>query len=295
MEYRKWYDKEIETSLLGFGAMRLKTVAGEIDEEKALALFDYAYKNGVNYFDTAMPYTDGKNEAFVGKALKRYPRESFYLATKLSLPYLSKREDALGLIDRQLAILQTYYIDMYLLHAMNKERFQTVMEWGLLDILRTWKEEGKIHNIGFSFHDDYATFQEILNYFDWDFCQIQLNYLDTDIQQGLQGYYDLEERKIPVIVMEPVKGGKLAGFKKSIEQIFSDYSDASVASWALRWVGSLPGVKVVLSGMNEIDQVIDNVNIFHDFRPLSNEETVRVEAVKKAHGRNQYPPDFLVV
>lgn len=282
MEYRKWYDKEIETSLLGFGAMRLKTVAGEIDEEKALALFDYAYKNGVNYFDTAMPYTDGKNEAFVGKALKRYPRESFYLATKLSLPYLSKREDALGLIDRQLAILQTDYIDMYLLHAMNKERFQTVMEWGLLDILRTWKEEGKIHNIGFSFHDDYATFQEILNYFDWDFCQIQLNYLDTDIQQGLQGYYDLEERKIPVIVMEPVKGGKLAGFKKSIEQIFSDYSDASVASWALRWVGSLPGVKVVLSGMNEIDQVIDNVNIFHDFRPLSNEETVRVEAVKKA-------------
>lgn len=282
MEYRRWYEEDINTSLLGFGAMRLKTVKNEIDEEKAMALIDHAYKNGVNYFDTAMPYTDGKNESFLGKALKRYPRESFYLATKLSLPFLDKKEDADDLINRQLDALQTNYIDMYLLHAMNKENFKIVKEWGLLDILKRWKKEGKIRYIGFSFHDDYATFKHILDYYDWDFCQIQLNYLDTDIQQGLRGYYDLEARKIPVVVMEPVKGGKLAGFKKPIEKIFTDYSDASIASWALRWVGSLPGVKVILSGMNEMEQVTDNINIFKSFRPLDEEEKLRVEAVKKA-------------
>ena len=120
MEYRKWYDKGIRTSLLGFGAMRLKTIDGEIDEEKALKLFDYAYHNGVNYFDTAMPYTDGKNEAFVGKALKGYPRDSFYLATKLTLRLFETRKEVEELIDKQLEILQTDYIDMYLLHAMTR-------------------------------------------------------------------------------------------------------------------------------------------------------------------------------
>lgn len=282
MEYRKWYDKDIKTSLLGFGTMRLKTIAGEIDEQKGMELFDYAYRHGVNYFDTAMPYTDGKNEAFVGKALKRYPRESFYLATKMTLRLFNARKEVEELIDKQLKTLQTDYIDMYLLHAMNKDRLKQAKEWNVFELLDKWKQEGKIRYVGFSFHDDYETFKEILDVYAWDFCQIQLNYLDTEIQQGIKGYYDLEERKIPVVVMEPVKGGKLAKFNEKIETIFKDYSDASIASWALRWVGTLPGVKVILSGMNELNQMIDNVETFDNFKPLNEEELEIVSKAKKA-------------
>ncbi len=282
LEYKKWYDKDIKTSMLGFGAMRLKTVNGEIDEEKGFALFDHAYQNGINYFDTAMPYTDGKNEAFVGKALKRYPRESFYLATKLTLRLFEKREEIVNIIDKQLEILQTDYIDMYLLHAMNKERLQVAKEWKVFDLIDKWKNEGKIKYIGFSFHGDYEAFREMLDSYNWDFCQIQLNYLDTEFQQGIKGYYDLEKRKIPVVIMEPIKGGKLAGFNKNIEKIFKDHSDASIASWALRWVGSLPGVKVILSGMNEIDQMVDNIETFTNFKPLDKGEQEVVLKVKSA-------------
>ena len=282
MDFKKWYDKDIKTSLLGFGAMRLKTTNGEIDEEKGFALFDIAIKNGVNYYDTAMPYSDGKNEAFVGKALKRYPRDSYFLATKLSLFYLKTKDEVLAIIDKQLETLQTDYIDMYLVHAVNKDRIKTIKEWGILDILEQWKAEGKIRNIGFSFHDDYETFKEILNMYNWDFCQIQLNYMDTEIQQGIKGYYDLEERKIPVVVMEPVKGGKLANFHEDIEKIFKDYSDKSIASWALRWVASLPGVFVVLSGMNEESQLLDNLDNFSNFTPMNDKELKLVEDVKSA-------------
>ena len=282
MEYRNWEKKNYKTSLLGLGAMRLKTIDGEIDEDKALELFDHAYKNGINYFDTAMPYTDGKNEYFVGKALKRYPRESYYLATKLSFGMVDSRDDVLELIDKQLETLQTDYIDMYLLHALNRERIKQIKEWGIIEIVEGWKKEGKISNIGFSFHDEYDVFVELLDLYDWDFCQIQLNYMDTNFQQGIKGYFDLEKRGIPVLVMEPIKGGKLASFNKKIETIFKEYSSASIASWALRWVGSLPNVKVVLSGMNEMDQLVDNLNTFSDFKPLTDKEFDKVEEVKNA-------------
>ena len=282
MEYRKWYNKDINTSLLGFGAMRLKTVDGEIDEEKALTLIDYAYRRGVNYFDTAMPYTFGKNEKFLGKALKKYTRDSFYLATKFSFGVINNKEEAQTVIDKQLANLQTDYIDMYLLHALNKKLIHRIESWNVFAILEKWKSEGKIKNIGFSFHDDYETFIKILDMYDWDFCQIQLNYMDTDHQQGIKGYYELEKRKIPVIVMEPLKGGKLASFRHNIEKILTNHSDVSVASWAFRWVGSLPGVKVILSGMNEMNQVIDNVNTFSDFKPISLIEAQKIDSVKKA-------------
>ena len=282
MEKRKWYDKDIETSLLGFGAMRLKTVNGEIDEELGFRLFDMAYNAGVNYFDTALPYTDRKNETFVGKALKRYPRESFYLASKFSLFCFNKAEEAKKSIDIQLENLQTNYIDFYLIHALNKNSFQRFKEWGLLETVLEWKKQGKIKHLGFSFHDDLNTFKEILNYYDgWEFVQIQLNYMDVDIQQGIEGYKILEEKKIPVVIMEPVKGGKLAAFNEEAAKPFKEYSDASLASWALRWVGTLPGVKVILSGMNDEQQVIDNLNTFNNFKPLNDDEQKRVAVVRE--------------
>ena len=278
---RKWYDKDIETSLLGFGCMRLKTKDGEIDEDKALSLIDKAYKSGVNYFDTAMPYTNGKNERFVGKALKRYPRDSFYLATKFSMGSIKDKEDALTIIDRQLAALQTDYIDFYLLHAMSKERFEQFKKWDMMKEILEWKKQGKIRHIGFSFHDSLEVFKEMLDYYDWEFVQIQLNYMDIDIQQGIEGYKLLEERKIPCVVMEPVKGGKLAEFNEEISREFTDYDNTkSLASWALRYVATLEGVKVVLSGMNEEEQVNDNLQTFSPFIPLNDQEQRIVSSVR---------------
>ena len=280
MEKRKWQNINVETSLLGFGAMRLKTKEGQIDEEKALTLFDKAYYSGVNYFDTARVYTNGLNEGFVGKALKRYPRESFYLATKCSFMAFKTKEEFEGIIDKQLESLQVDYIDFYLMHALSKDRLKQMKEWDMMTTVKKWKEEGKIRHIGFSFHDDYDTFIEILDYFDWEFCQIQLNYVDQSIQQGIKGYYELEKRGIPAIIMEPVKGGKLAKFSEDVEEVFKSYNaEASIASWALRWVGSLPGVKVILSGMNEMDQVDDNLATFNKFKPLTVEE---YEIIEKA-------------
>ena len=282
MQYRKWYDKEIVTSTLGFGAMRLKVVDGEIDEAKGLALIDKAYQNGVNYFDTAVPYTDGKNETFVGKALKRYPRNSFYLATKLTIRLYKTKEELKKAIDKQLQNLQTDYIDFYLMHALNKNTFRTIKEWNIMEIVEGWKKEWKIRNIGFSFHDDYETFKEIVDYYPWDFCQIQLNYMDDEIQQGIQGYHDLVKKEIPVVIMEPVKGGKLASFNEKVASKLKKYNpEASLSSWAMRWVASLDGVKVILSGMNEMDQLEDNLNTFNNFKKLNEEEQKLIKEVKE--------------
>lgn len=282
MEKRKWYNTNIETSLLGFGAMRLKTVDGEIDEELGFKLFDMAYNAGVNYFDTALPYTDRKNEIFVGKALKRYPRESFYLASKLSLFCFDTVEEAKKSVDMQLERLQTNYLDFYLVHALNKKSFQRFKDWGMLETVLEWKRQGKIRHLGFSFHDSLDVFKEILEYYDgWEFVQIQLNYMDVDIQQGIEGYKILEEKKIPVVIMEPVKGGKLASFSDEVAKPFKDYSNASYASWALRWVGTLPGVKVILSGMNSEEQLKDNLETFNNFKPLSEKELSIVEDVRE--------------
>lgn len=281
MKKRKWDKLGIETSLLGFGCMRLKTVNGEIDEEKGFELIDKAYKSGVNYFDTALPYTEGKNESFVGKALKKYPRESFFLATKFSMFCFKTKEEALKTLDKQLEALQTDYIDFYLVHALSKDKFEKFKEWNLLETLLKWKEEGKIKHIGFSFHDSYEVFQEILDYYDWEFVQIQLNYMDIDSQQGIKGYYELEKRNIPVIIMEPVKGGKLASFNEKIAKDFKKYSDASLSSWALRWAGTLQGVKTILSGMNEMEQLDDNLKTFDKFVPLSTDEEKIVTGVRE--------------
>lgn len=282
MQYRKWYNKDITTSTLGFGAMRLKVINDEIDEDKGLALIDEAYKSGINYFDTAVPYTDGKNETFVGKALKRYPRDSFYLATKLTIRLYKTKEELEKVIDSQLQNLQTDYIDFYLMHALNKNTFQTIKEWKIMEIVEEWKKAGKIRHIGFSFHDDYETFKEIVDYYDWDFCQIQLNYMDDEIQQGIKGYHDLVQRQIPVIIMEPVKGGKLSSFNEEVASKLKKYNpEASLSSWAMRWVASLDGVKVVLSGMNEMEQVEDNLKTFNNFKKLNNEEQTLIEEVKE--------------
>ena len=237
MEKRKLEKLGIETSLLGFGCMRFPTLPdGKIDEAEAERMLDKAIASGVNYIDTAYPYHNGESEPLVGKVLKKYDRSSFFLATKLPLWAVNSVDDAKRIFEEQLQRLQTDYIDFYLLHAVNKEKWDAMKELGVVEYCAKLKEEGKIRYYGFSFHDDYEVFDEILHYRDWDFCQIQYNYMDTQEQAGDKGY-------------------------------------------ALRWVGSHPNVKVILSGMSTMDQVEDNLKTFQDFSPLSEAEDKEIESI----------------
>lgn len=281
MELRKMEKLGIETSLLGFGCMRFPTNAeGKIDRELAQQMLDKAIAAGVNYIDTAYPYHNGESELFVGEALKKYDRASYYLATKLPVWFVKSVEDVDRLFNEQLQKLQTDYVDFYLLHAMGLARWKEMVELGVVERLEELKAEGKIRYLGFSFHDSYEAFEEMLCARDWDFCQIQLNYMDTNEQAGMKGYKLAEERNIPLVIMEPIKGGMLANFGPDIKKKFAELDpEASVASFALRWVGSLPNIKVVLSGMSTMEQVEDNLKTFVDFKPLSEEESKGIDEI----------------
>lgn len=284
MEMRKMDKLGIETSLLGFGCMRFPCNAdGSIDEVQTEAMIDKAMAAGVNYIDTAYPYHDGKSELVVGKIMKKYDRSSFYLATKLPVWFVKTVEDVDKYLNEQLDKLQTEYIDFYLLHAMNKQRFDEMVAIGAIERLEQLKAEGKIKYLGFSFHDGYEVFEEMINYKDWDFAQIQLNYMDADEQAGMKGYALAEEKGIPLIIMEPIKGGSLAVLPGDITAKFRAMDpEASTASFALRWVGSLPNCKVILSGMSNMEQVEDNLKTFGEFVPLSEEEKACVQEVRAA-------------
>ncbi len=281
MEKRKLEKLGVETSLLGFGCMRFPmTEEGKIDEPEAERMLDRAISAGVNYIDTAYPYHGGESEPFVGRALKKYDRDSFYLATKLPCWKVEAREDVEKIFREQLERLQTDYIDFYLMHALDRKSFRKMVEMGCVEVLEALKAKGEIRYLGFSFHDDYEAFEEILNFRDWDFCQIQLNYMDTESQAGMKGYRLTEEKNVPLIIMEPVKGGSLAVFAEDITEKFRALDpQASVASYALRWVGSLPNVKVILSGMSTMGQVEDNLKTFGDFRALSSKEEETVDEI----------------
>lgn len=281
MEKRKWYGKDIYTSTLGFGCMRFKMKNGVVDYDLAESLIDYAYKNGVNYFDTAKVYLDGQSESVVGRALKKYPRDSYYIATKFSIWNFKSIEEVENMIDEQLRELQTDYIDFYLLHAMNKTRLQKVIDFNVLGLLEKWKAQGKIRNIGFSFHDDFDTFKKIFNLYKWDFAQIQFNYIDKDIQQGMEGYQMLVDAQIPIMVMEPLKGGKLTKFNDEVENIYKSVNNDSMATWAFRWVLSQKGIFTVLSGMNEMSQLEENIRIFNGFIPLNEKENNTISIATK--------------
>lgn len=279
---RKLDNLGIETSLLGFGCMRFPTIDGKIDMKRTGDMLDNAINRGVNYFDTAYAYHDGQSELVVGELMKKYDRDSFYLATKLPLWFVDSREKAAQIFEEQLKKLQMDYVDFYLLHSMNKEHFELCKKLDLFSFCDELKRQGKIRYFGFSFHDSYEVFEEIINYRKWDFCQIQLNYMDTEDGPGMRGYELAEKLGVPVVIMEPVKGGTLANLSPDLrENLEAVNPGKSTASFALRFVGSLPGVKVILSGMSNEEQVEDNLNTFDNFVPLSNEERNVIEKNKK--------------
>jgi uncharacterized protein len=281
MEYREMKHSGIKPSLLGFGCMRFPILEnGKIDRVKAEEMMDVAIKAGVTYIDTAYPYHEQESELFVGEVLKKYPRDSFYLATKCSLWYIETHEDAIQMFENQLNRLQVEYFDFYLLHSLSKGLWDKALKLGVLDYLLEMKKAGKIRQLGFSFHDEFEVFEEIIRYTDWDFCQIQLNYIDTNIQAGIKGYTLAKELGIPLVIMEPIKGGTLARLSEDMEEKFKlVHPDWSISSWALRWVASLDNVKVILSGMSTMEHVLDNLNTFKNFRILNADEQSTVTEV----------------
>lgn len=284
MEYRNLERLGVSTSLLGFGCMRFPlNEDGSICEPEAEKMLDTAIEAGVTYIDTAYPYHNGDSEPFLGRVLKKYNRKDFFLATKLPIWNVKTLEDAKRLFQEQLDRLQVDYIDFYLLHCLDKEKWQTVLDLGLIPYFEEMKRQGKIRFFGFSFHDDYEVFETIATYRSWDFCQIQYNYIDTDIQAGDKGYALTEKLGIPLVIMEPVKGGSLAQLPEDVTEPFKKARpDSSISSWALRWVASKPNVKVVLSGMSTMEQVEDNLHTFGNFEPLTQKESELVSQVAYA-------------
>ncbi|MBO4338268.1 MAG: aldo/keto reductase [Lachnospiraceae bacterium] len=270
---------------LGFGLMRLPESGGRIDLERVKTMVDKYMQMGMRYFDTAYVYHGGMSEVAAREALvKRYPRDSFMLATKLPAWEIRKAEDVDRIFNEQLERAGVDYFDLYLLHSIEDgSNYETYEKYDCFSWGMKMKEEGKIRHLGFSYHGSPELLEQVLDrHPETEFVQIQLNYLDrtNPVVRSEALYNILHERNIPIIVMEPVRGGMLANMDPEIEKMFKDKRpDMSVASWALRYVGSLPGVMTILSGMSTEEQMDDNIRTFTDFEPLSQEEMDVVDKV----------------
>ncbi|MBN1333585.1 MAG: aldo/keto reductase [Synergistales bacterium] len=271
MLYRKMPRSGDRLSILGFGCMRLSLKNGEIDEERAIRQIRSAIDGGVNYIDTAAPYHNGQSEIVVGKALSEGYRDRVKLATKLSWWMVEEDEGLSGFLEHQMEKLRTDHLDYYLLHAMTGEGWEQVKKIGALEFLEEARKDGSIGNAGFSFHGTPGLFREILDSFDWDFCQIQYNYLDENFQAGTEGLKYAYARGLGVIVMEPLRGGSLARtVPPSVEALWNKAEiKRTPAEWGLRWVWDHPEVTVVLSGMNEETHLEENLRIANEGYPKS--------------------------
>ncbi len=264
MQYRSFGKLDWKPSALGFGAMRLPTIdndPSQIDEPLATDMVRYAIDHGVNYVDTAYPYHRGESEPFLGRALGDGYRERIKLATKMPCWLIKKYEDFERYFEEQLERLQTDHIDFYLLHALSEKRWPQVRDLNVFDWAEKKMADGQIGYLGFSFHDEYELFREIVDAYDWTFCQIQYNYMDVEHQAGTQGLHYAADRGLAVIVMEPIRGGRLSISPPQpiLELWQSAPVQRSPAEWALQWVWNHPEVSFLLSGMSEMAHVEENL------------------------------------
>lgn len=270
---RKYKKTDLTVPLLGYGMMRLPQKNGKIDREEAQKLVDTAMAAGLNYFDTAQPYHNGESQQFLGEAMKKYDRKSYMIATKLPLWSLRSAAEAETTFKGQLEACKTDYFDFYLMHAFNANSFRTFENLKLYDYFKKQKEAGKIKLLGFSFHDNPDALETIVNAHEWDFCQIQLNFVDWDAQNAKRMYEFLTSKDIPVIIMEPLQGGRLANLTPAAVEVLKKADPkASAAKWAFRYAGSLPNVLTVLSGMTTMEVLKENIETFTDFKPLTDAE-----------------------
>jgi predicted aldo/keto reductase-like oxidoreductase len=265
MKYRTFGKLDWSPSALGFGAMRLPTIGGDegkIDEAEARRMIRYAIDQGVNYVDTAYPYHQKTSEPFVGRALQDGYRERVRLATKLPCWSVDTAGDFDRFLNEQLERLQTDYVDFYLLHGLNARSWPKMRDLGVLNWAEKTIGDGRIHHLGFSFHDRYEVFQEIVDAADlWTFCQIQYNLMDIEHQAGTKGLDYAARKGLAVVIMEPLRGGLLTqSVPPAVQQIWADAPrQRTPADWALQWVWNHPEVSVVLSGMSTMEQVEQNV------------------------------------
>ena len=266
--------KDIKLSILGMGNMRLPTTAegfhAPVDYPKAQELIDYAMANGVNYYDTAYDYHGGDSERFLGQALTKYPRESYYLATKF---YVLVSTDYQAVFEEQLKKLKTDYIDFYLIHGIFDHTYQRYLDIGCIDYFIEQQKQGRIKHLGFSSHANIENFTTFLNRHQWDFVQIQLNYYDWFFGSAKSFYDILVQRNIPIMAMSPMRGGRLAALTPEAESMLkAAHPDWSIASWAFRWIKRLPGVQVMLNGISKLDDIKDSIRYIDDTDSMSNED-----------------------
>lgn len=285
MIYKPFQD--LKLSALGFGTMRLPTVNGndpDIDEKAAAELVDYAMKNGVNYYDTAWGYHSGNSEIVMGKILKNYLREKFYLASKFPGYDLSNMTKVKEIFERQLEKCQVEYFDFYLFHNVCEMNINEYLDpqYGIYDFLTEQKRNGRIKHLGFSAHGSYYVMKRFLDAYgkDMEFCQIQLNWLDWTFQGAKEKAELLKDYNIPVWVMEPVRGGKLAKLAERDEAALTALRpDEKIPAWAFRFIQSVPEVVVTLSGMSNFDQVKDNIKTFEEDKPLNEKEMAEILSI----------------
>jgi predicted aldo/keto reductase-like oxidoreductase len=278
----KRYIKKLNTELspLGFGVMRLP-MEGDRFTDEARRLIGLAMEAGINYYDTAYPYQRERSEEFIRETLvANYPRRSFHIADKLPVWLCGDVGDMERIFQIQLERLGVEHIDFYLLHGLHRSRWADIYGKGVLDFLERKRREGRMHRVGFSLHDTADTLGRILDAYDWDFAQLQINYYDWTVQHAKDNYDCLAERDIPCIVMEPVGGGRLAKLPGDAERLLKTMRpDASAASWAIGFVASLPNVAVTLSGMSDERQLRDNVSVFSPVEPLAPAECETLDRV----------------
>lgn len=278
MIYRNF--QEIKLSGLGMGAMRLPVIDGDdsrIDETKTQAMVDYAMEQGVNYYDTAWGYHDGHSETVMGKALSRYPRENYYLATKFPGYDLSNMDKVEEIFEKQLEKCGVEYFDFYLFHNVCEMNIDAYLDekYGIYEYLMKQKETGRIRHLGFSAHGNLDVMKRFLDAYgkDMEFCQIQLNFLDWTFQGAKEKVELLKEWNIPVWVMEPLRGGKLARLAAEDEKALKALRpEENIPAWAFRFLQSVPGVTMVLSGMSNLQQMQDNIHTFAEDKPLTEKE-----------------------
>ncbi len=278
MIYRDFQD--IKLSALGMGSMRLPVVDGDdsrIDEKKAEEMVAFAMENGVNYYDTAWGYHGGNSELVMGKALKNYPRDSFYLASKFPGYDLSNMDKVEEIFEKQLEKCQVEYFDFYLFHNVCEMNIDSYLDpqYGIFDYLIKQKENGRIRHLGFSAHGGMDVLKRFLDAYGehMEFCQLQLNYLDWTFQNAKEKVALMREHNIPVWVMEPVRGGKLASLSVKQESKLKELRpNESIAAWAFRFLQSVPEVKVVLSGMSNMEQLKENIRTYEEEKPLNEKE-----------------------
>jgi hypothetical protein len=299
MKYRELGKDKVKVSQLGFGCMRFPTIGDDtkkINIEETTKLLKYAIDNGVNYIDTAFPYHGGMSESVVGEILnKENLRDKVYLTSKLSLWMVESKDKQDDFLNDQLKRTNQDYFDFYLVHALNKENWEKAKSYNTLKFLDKAKKEGKIKHVGFSFHDESIDlFKEIVDSYDWDLVQIQYNYVDENYQAGKEGLEYCKSKNIGCVIMEPLKGGHLANSlpKKVEEEFKKSNKNESLAAWSFKWLLNQENVKVILSGMGAMEEVIDNIKSAstYEANSLSPEDKKTIEkATDIIKNKNRIP------